>query len=127
MLRLYQNMFIKSFASDSNVIECFNLTDEFYREFIRRNEGYMLYMLRPLRDVINSLIELSSKYKEHLLYGCCVGYSKLNAIKVTFVFDCDVMFEKPSSFHTVIIKEFEFIKIEDKTVLSVKISAEKYE
>lgn len=121
-LLLYQKMFIKELVSDTQELELFNLTDSFYKEFVNRNDGYMLFMLRPLRDVINSIIKSIIPYKDHIIYGCCVGYSNYDVIKMSILFDCDVKIKKPTGFTNAFFKIFDINKVCGKTVFTAQIT-----
>jgi len=121
-LKTYKNMFIKNLISDeTKELEQFNLTDQFYKEFTNRNSKFMLFMLRPARDVINGFIDLVSQYKNNLLSANCIGFSDYDTIILSFVFDCEINLKKTKGFGEANINWFDIKNINDKTTLTIKI------
>ena len=87
MTNQYNNTFIKCLFENCKIIDKFNLTDEFYKQFVRRNrkDGFMLYMLSGLRDSVNSILDLLRPYEQSIIGAFLVGYNDYNVVYISVI------------------------------------------
>lgn len=116
MLKQYNNYFIKSLFENGCVINKFNLSDEFYKQFISRNRemGFALYMLRDLRTFVNTVINFLKIHEKSIVGAYLIGYNNYNTIFLTIFTKekLNLKFEQNYLFGTIVKK----IEIEENYI-----------